>query len=203
MPPMAGRYRALLYLGYGLLAALVAAGALLVITRQPAGLPVQLQNPPTPMPLRVHVAGAVVAPGVYTLAPGSIVQDALAAAGGATGQADLTHLNLAHRLQDGEQVLVPELAPTSAIPSTAAPTASSGVTSTPGPATPSSGNRLNINTASAAELDTLPHVGPALAQRIVDYRTAHGPFRAVEDIMQVSGIGPATFADIKDLITIS
>jgi competence protein ComEA len=192
MPAMTGRYRLLLYTGYVLLVALLATGALLVIARRPAGLPVQLQEPATPLPLRVDVAGAVVAPGVYRLPPGSILQDALAAAGGASPRADLSLLNLAHRLQDGEQVLVPETAPTSQ------PAATGAVGST----TPGAANRININTAGVSELEALPRVGPALAQRIVDYRSAHGPFRAIEDIMQVSGIGPATFAQIKDLITI-
>jgi competence protein ComEA len=199
MRAMTGRYRALLFVGYGLLAALVVTGLLLVITRRPAGLPVQLQTPPTPLPLRVHVTGAVVAPGVYNLPPGSIVQDALAAAGGTTPRANLGTLNLAHRLQDGEQVLVPESAPTSAAVSTSGAVSTSQGNS----ATPDSGNRININTASAAELEALPRVGPALAQRIVDYRVAHGPFRAIEDVMQVSGICPAIFGQIKDLIAVS
>lgn len=201
MPAMTGRFRALLYVGYGLLIALVVTGALLVITRQPAGQPVQLQPPPSPLPVRVHVTGAVTAPGVYSLPPGSIVQDALAAAGGPTPRADLQRLNLAQRLQDGEQVYVPALPPTAApaVPSTAATAVSTGQ---PSPATPASTNRLNINSASVADLVDLPHIGPVLAQRIVDYRSAHGPFRAIEDIMQVSGIGPATFAYIKDLITV-
>jgi competence protein ComEA len=200
MPAMTGRYRAmLLYVGYGLLAALLAAGLLLVVARRPAGLPVQLQDPPSPLPLRVHVTGAVAAPGVYSLPPGSIVQDALAAAGGATARADLGLLNLAHRLQDGEQVLVPELSPTRAAVATGGAVPANSTSSV----TPSSNNQININTATVAELVALPRVGPALAQRIVDYRATHGPFRAVEDIMQVKGIGPATFAQIKDLISVN
>src|SRR5579859_8214310 len=102
MPTMVRRYRAFLFVGYGLLGALLVTGLLLVITRRPAGLPVQLQAPPTPLPLRVHVTGAVNAPGVYDLPPGSIVQDALAAAGGVTARANLgtdrksTRLNSSH-----------------------------------------------------------------------------------------------------------
>jgi competence protein ComEA len=197
MPAMSGRYRTLLFTGYGLLIALVVTGLLLVVTRRPAGVPVQLQAPPTALPLRVHVTGAVASPGVYILPPGSIVQDALAAAGGPTSRANLVTLNLAHRLQDGEQVLVPEAIPTSAALSATAATSPNS--------TASQGNtpRININTATAADLVALPRVGPALAQRIVDYRTLHGPFRAIEDVMQVSGIGPATFAQIKDLISVS
>jgi len=195
--PMVSRFRALLYVGYGMLGALLLAAVLLVITRRPAGTPVQLQAPPTPLPLRVHVTGAVTTPGVYLLPPGSIVQDALAAAGGTTPRASLGSLNLAHKLQDGEQVRVPELAPTA---SATASLAASGPASTAAPAATS---LISINTASAAELTALPRVGPALAQRIVDYRNSHGPFRAIADVMQVSGIGPAIFQQIKDLITIN
>jgi len=198
MPAMTRRYRTLLFMGYGLLTALVVTGLLLIITRRPAGVPVQLQAPPTPQPLRVHVTGAVAVPGVYRLPPGSIVQDALAAAGGATASADVQLLNLAHTLRDGEQVVVPETAPTAA-PTAAKAAATPGQVAQPAP---SAVSRININTASAAELEALPRVGPALAQRIVDYRVAHGQFRAIEDIMQVSGIGPATFGQIKDLISI-
>jgi len=194
--PMVGRFRALLYVGYGMLGALLLTAVLLVITRRPAGTPVQLQTPPTPLPLRVHVTGAVTTPGVYLLPPGSIVQDALAAAGGTTPRASLGSLNLAHKLQDGEQVRVPELAPT------VSATASLNATGPASPAAPAVTALISINTASAAELTALPRVGPALAQRIVDYRNSHGPFRAIADVMQVSGIGPAIFQQIKDLITI-
>ncbi len=198
MLAMTRRYRTLLFMGYGLLGALLVAGLLLILTRRPAGVPVQLQDPPTPQPLRVHVTGAVGTPGVYHLPPGSIVQDALAAAGGPTGQADVQLLNLAHVLHDGEQVVVPAAAPTAASP------AATGVAAAGrGGASATAASLININTATAAELEALPRVGPALAQRIVDYRTAHGQFRAIEDIMLVSGIGPATFDQIKARITIN
>ena len=192
MPAMTRRHGVLLLVGYVLLVALAVMAILLVVTRRPAGLPVQLPEPPTPLPVRVHVTGAVAAPAVYSLPPGSIVQDAIQAAGGATAAADLSRLNLAHRLQDGEQVLVPALAPT------AGPgTPSAGATQGAAP-----GALVNVNTATAAELEVLPRVGPALAQRIVDFRAEHGPFAAPEDLMQVSGIGPAIFEAIKDLITV-
>jgi competence protein ComEA len=195
MPAMTRRYRALLFLGYGLLTVLVVAGLVLIVTRRPAGVPVQLQAPPTPQPLRVHVTGAVVAPGVYRLAPGSIVQDAIAAAGGPTAQANLLLMNLAQVLHDGQQVVVLETPPTSVPASTAAAGQGTSIAT--------AASLIDINTASASELESLPRVGPALAQRIVDYRAAHGRFRAIEDIMLVTGIGPATFDQIKDLITIS
>ena len=198
---MPRRYRQWLVVGYGLLAALLVTGGLLVVTRRPAGLPVQLQAPPTVPPLRVHVAGAVVAPGVYQMAPGSILQDAVAAAGGPTGQADVSLLNLAHLLTDGEQVLVPESAPTAnaaSSPSPGTPTTTTTRTSkAPGAAL------ININVASAAELVALPHIGPALAKRIVDYRSAHGRFRATLDLRLVRGIGPTIFEQIKALITVN
>ena len=122
------------------------------------------------------------------------MQDAITAAGGGAPWADLTHINLAHRLLDGEQIIVPALPP-SAGPGTPAAASSA-------PAAAAATSVVNINTASAIELEALPHVGPALAQRIVDYRSQHGPFAAAEDIMQVSGIGPSIFAAIKDLITV-
>jgi competence protein ComEA len=168
-------------------------GVLLVVTRRTQGFPVQLGEPPTPLPLRVDVEGAIVKPGVYTLPPGSILQDALRAAGGPSAKGDISRLNLAHRLQDGDQVFVPEMA------STAGPSGTSGaIVSGPGVA-----HRININTATAADLDALPHLGPALAQRIVDYRNAHGPFATIADITLVGGIGPGIFAQIKDLITVN
>ena len=102
MPAMIQRQSVWLLVGYVLFAALAVVGVLLVVTSRPAGVPIQLPAPPTPMPVRVHVTGAVAAPGVYSLPPGSIVQDALTAAGGATAAADVNHLNLAHRLLDGE-----------------------------------------------------------------------------------------------------
>ncbi len=191
---MLQRYRpALLFVGYGLVLALVAAGVVLVVTRRAPARPVELAPAPTPLPVRVHVAGAVLAPGVYTLPAGSIVQDAIAAAGGTLAGADLSRLNLARRLQDGEQVLVPQQGQPAAVPPAGATT--SGIAANP--AAP-----ININLASAADLEALPRIGPALAQRIVDYRAAHGPFARVEDLLLVDGIGAATLEEIRPLITV-
>jgi competence protein ComEA len=222
IPAMLSRYQQFLF---GLLLSLLVTGALLVVARRPPGHPVQLLEPPTPLPLRVHVTGAVVHPGVYALPRGSIWQDAINAAGGRTDLGDVSRINLAQSIVDGDQILVPELIP-SATPrlskTTPAPTPLSGAqaavtvgpgtpsptpppTATPAPTTSSAtdaGGKININTATAAELDTLPGIGPTIAQRILDYRTAHGPFANIEDLMNVKGIGPATFDKIKDLITI-
>jgi competence protein ComEA len=200
---------------YGLLLALLVTGLLGVAARRPPGNPVQLLPLPTPYPVRVYVLGAVSKPGVYPLARGSIVQDALSAAGGVTARADVSSLNLAQLLQDGDRVNVPEIPPTPTVTLTPKPTLTVGPgtpsptplpTETPAPAIASTvapaGAKININTATLAELDRLPRIGPAIAQRIIDYRTQNGPFRTIEEIQNVSGIGPATFAQIKDLITV-
>ena len=208
---MLRRYQQLLY---GLLLGLLATGVILVVARRPPGHPVILKEPPTPTLLRVHVLGAVTAPGVYSLPRGSIWQDAIQAAGGATASADLNQINLAQLVADGDQVNLPELLPTATPvpptptlgPSTPSPTpskseaaASSGSGST---TSASTGGVININRATQAELESLPRIGPAIAQRIIDYRTAHGPFAQIDDIQDVKGIGPATFNQIKDLITV-
>ncbi len=165
----------------------------LVRRPHPKGIEVIPPPPtPTPAPLRVYVSGAVRNPDVYLLPPGSIVKDALVAAGGATSQADLDNINLALPLQDGMHVLVPRKGETPAPSSASSPVLN--VTSSTG--------RININTASQEELETLPGIGPSLARRIIQYREANGPFRNIEDILQVKGIGEATFERIKNLITV-
>jgi competence protein ComEA len=148
---------------------------------------------PSASPVLVDVAGWVRRPGVYQLAPDARVIDAIEAAGGARRGAALEALNLAAPLVDGTQILVPKRgqAPAGAAPGT--------VTSGSGTA---GGGLINVNTATAAELETLPGIGEVLAQRIVDYRTEHGPFRSVEDLLDVSGIGEAILGDIRDLVTV-
>lgn len=142
----------------------------------------------------VDVRGAVNQPGVYTLPAGSRVQDALARAGDVTSNADTRTLNLARRLNDGEQLYVPRQGEATSVPPT--PSSRSAPTATRAP------SKININTASVDELDTLPGIGPSLAQRIVDYRTQNGDFKTIEDIKKVRGIGDALFNQIKDLITV-
>ena len=196
MPTLLARARPF---AFGLLVGLLSTGLLWLIAKRPAGKPVTLIPPAptaTPAPLRVHVAGEVAAPGVYELPPGSLVQDAIAAAGGATADGAPGRLNLAAPLADGQQIVVPSTN------STAAP---SSQPLSPDPSTssaPSPTNRLNINTATAAELEALPDIGPVTAARIVEYRTANGPFNTIEEITDVRGIGPVTFDTIKDLITV-
>lgn len=140
----------------------------------------------------VHVAGLVRAPGVYELAGGARVVDAVEAAGGPTGDADLAALNLAALLADGQRIYVPrfgETPPPVAGPDGGTPTAS-------GPAAP-----IDVNVASAAELDDLPGIGPATASAIVAHRDQHGPFASVDDLEAVRGIGPAKLDALRGLVT--
>jgi competence protein ComEA len=124
---------------------------------------------------------------VYTLPADSIVKDAMIAAGGPADDADLDRINLASSVTDGQQIYVPRQGEQS--PPVHPPSAQR-----------SSDLRVNINTADVAALETLPGIGPALAQRILDYRQVHGPFVRAEDIMEVSGIGKATFEKLSDHI---
>ncbi|HXV94108.1 MAG TPA: helix-hairpin-helix domain-containing protein [Pseudonocardia sp.] len=142
----------------------------------------------------VDVAGKVRRPGIVTLPPGSRVVDAIEAAGGARRGVNLTSLNLARVLADGEQVLVGVRAPGGV----AAPAASAG--SAAGGAGP--GRLVNINTAAEPTLEELPGVGPVTAAAIVQWRTDNGPFSAVDELMEVSGIGEATLADMAPFVTL-
>lgn len=175
--------------------------------------------------IRVHVAGAVRKPGVYSLPSWSRVIDAIKKAGGATPQADTDAINLADRLQDAEQLRVPykgrnqpsvEHPPTPeplGDPRTSGghgqgryPFAAGGTTSTAAPlssrgGSTASGGTVNLNTATAEELDSLPGVGPKTAEAIMQFRQEHGAFQRPEDLMNVKGIGPAKFEKMRDRIT--
>ncbi len=173
----------------GLLTGLLAAGLILLIIRPRPRYAIELLPPPTAAPLKVHVAGAVQNPGVVTIAAGTIVEQAIEAAGGATQDADLSRLNLAQQLSDGQQVYVPALVNASV--SEPAPQSDIGNTA-----------RININTANEVQLEQLPGIGPSLATNIVEYREQHGWFQETEELLQVSGIGPAKLDQIADLITL-
>jgi competence protein ComEA len=134
----------------------------------------------------VHVVGQVNNPGLYQLPAGSRIVDAVAAAGGFTATADQTQLNLAQVIEDGQQIVV--------VAQGAVPAFSVGDTAVGGAA---AGSTVDINTADATGLETLDGIGPALAQRIIAYRTTHGGFRTVNDLQNVTGIGPKKFAAIK------
>jgi competence protein ComEA len=195
-----------LYVLIGLMAGFVLAAILLIVTRLPGGQPVTLEPAPTQAPLVIQIIGEVVKPGVYALPDGSRVQDAVDAAGGLLADADSNSINLAARLEDGKQINIPsQNGPVSGASTPSAPTATSApftVVSTLTPTAVSSASLININTATLEQLDTLPDIGPEKAQSIITYRQQHGLFQHIEDIMKVSGIGPATFDKIQSLITV-
>ena len=145
---------------------------------------------PTPASVQglvVHVVGRVAHPGVVTLAAGARVADAVEAAGGLRRDADVTHVNLARPVADGEQILVPRRGEDP-------PPPSSGTSTVPG--------KVDLNAADVAALDALPGIGPVLAQRIVDHREQHGPFPDVASLSDVPGIGPALERRLADLVTV-
>ncbi|WP_346769155.1 helix-hairpin-helix domain-containing protein [Planctomonas sp. JC2975] len=150
---------------------------------------------PTPSALLyVHVLGAVNRPGLYTLAGGSRVVDAIGAAGGMTADAEQSGVNLARLLSDGEQLVVPHVGdPLPAAGTVVGGSASAG-------AVP--GAKVNLNTATEEQLESLPRVGPAMAAKILAWRTQNGRFTSVDDLMNVSGIGQKTFDGLKDMITV-
>jgi competence protein ComEA len=196
--------RDLWLLAFGLVGGLLGAGLLFLAAGRPRGAAVQLSPPPTPAPILVHVSGGVVNPGVYALPLDSRVQDAVQAAGGLAPEAVGASLNLAARVKDGDQLIIPTLKPTSPPASSTAQAGTGGTRFQAPLATdpPGQAGKININLASLEELDTLPGIGPVTARKIIDYRQANGPFQTPEAIMDVSGIGPATFERIKDLITV-
>jgi competence protein ComEA len=174
----------------GILTGLLSAGLLFIFISKPRGKPIELFPPPPPSPLRVHVAGAILHEGVYELPPGSITQQAIDAAGGPTEGAILEALNLAAPLEDGQQIYVPAANSTATASWVAQPTTSKAT-----------GELINVNTATAPELERLPGIGPSIAQKIIDCREEHGPFLAPDDLLLVSGIGPTKLDQIRDLIT--
>lgn len=177
-----------------IVAVAIVAGFVLLLTTQPPPVQITVNPPPptptpipteTPSPLAIYVTGAVFSPQqTVIVAPGSRVADAIDAAGGTTDQADLDRVNLAGVMRDGDQVHVPAIGETA----NAQPTRSGGAV-------------VNVNTATAEELETLPGIGPALSGRIIAYRDEFGAFADAENLMEVSGIGPATIERLGDLIT--
>lgn len=156
-----------------------------IATRTAGSGAVALDRAPARDASLVHVAGAVRHPGVYRLGAGKRVEDAIARAGGATARGDPNAINLAAKVADGQQVLVPRRGAAGAVP---------GVAAAPG--APASAP-VNLNSATAEQLDTLDGVGPATATKILEWRQAHGGFRSVEDLAQVPGIGPKKLAALK------
>ena len=139
--------------------------------------------------LVIDVAGSVRRPGLYRLREGSRIDDAIAAAGGPTAKAQLDTVNLAAPIADGEQIVVPGRGAGGAAP-TASPAAAGSSPSAP----------LDLNTATLEQLESLPGIGPVTAQKILDFRQAHGAFHAVAELEGVPGIGPAHMAQLKGLV---
>lgn len=151
----------------------------------------------------VHVVGAVRRPGVYRLRLGQRVQDAIRRAGGASGATDLQAINLAAKIADGQQIVVPRravggggAAASGGAPGGAAVGGSSGATDA------ARSGPINLNSATAEQLDTLDGVGPATAQKILEYRTQHGGFSSVDDLAQIPGIGPKKLEALKTQVTV-
>jgi len=175
-----------------IIALAIIGSAVLLMASRPQPVKITINPPPptptplatfTPAPIIVYVTGAVAEPGnTITLPPGSRVQDAIDAAGGASENANLEAVNLAGIVRDGDQIHVPEQGIQAVI------------------ATPGGGGLVYINSATVEELDTLPGVGPELAQRILDYRAANGPFANLEALDAVEGIGPSLLEQITPLV---
>ena len=177
----------------------IVGGAVLLIAARPAPVVITINPPPatatpvltaTPGPLTVYVTGAVSKPDVLiTLPAGSRVKDALDAAGGAAANADLERIDLAAPLHDGDHIHVYQIGET-------APVVDSNVT----PETSSTGSVVHVNSATLEQLESLPGIGPALAQRIIDYRTANGPFTSLDSLEQVKGIGDSLIQKLTGLV---
>lgn len=176
-----------------IVAAVVAVFALFRAFDERSAPPIVIDDAAVTLPVVVDVRGAVVAPGVYELAPEARMQDALTAAGGLSESADLSTINRARRLRDGEVVIVAAL-PADGTPASGA--AMAEITEATG------GQKINLNTATVSELVALPGIGDVTAQRIVDFRDEHGPFRAVDDLALVQGISARTIEQLRDLVTI-
>ena len=161
----------------------------------PAGGPSSPSLPVAPpVTVTVHVAGQVASPGVYAVPAGGRVADAVIAAGGTSGEADVEQLNLAARVSDGERIYVPRKG------EAAAP-----VVNGPPGTTPKGGTAagpIDLNTATAEQLEALPGVGPATSKAILAYRTSHGRFRSVTELLEVPGIGPAKLEAMRPLVRV-
>lgn len=189
LPEPNPRFAAVVYL---LLAGLIAGSILLLLNGRPEPVQILIQPPQptatslptgTPSPVTVYVTGAVTKPDqLITLPAGSRVQDVLTAAGGALSSADLERVNLASVLRDGDQIHVPEQAKPVLLP------------------TANTSGIVDVNRATVEELDALPGVGPELAERIVTYREANGPFADLNALDAVEGIGPSILEDIQNFV---
>ena len=179
-----------------LIAAVAAVYAIFQALDERAAPPIVIEDATANLPVVVEVRGEVENPGVVALSPGARLQDAIAAAGGLSKKADLSTLNLARRLRDGELVVVLALPDPDSTP--AVPT--DGVDEATAEDPP---GRININSATLEELDALPSIGEVIAARIIAYREQNGPFRSVDDLIHVQGISDRTIDEFRHLVTTS
>ena len=148
--------------------------------------------------IMVHIDGEVVTPGIISLKAGSRIADAIQACGGTTDISDISKINLAYELKDGQKVYIPSIYDVEDVEYIQNDAGNNVII----PDTSSSSALVNINSATQAELETLPGIGPSTAAKIIDYRNKNGDFKNIEDIMDVSGIGESKFNNIKDYICI-
>jgi len=172
--------KTILNITYGVLIGLLAAGIIWLSVAPPHGEAVTLLPTATPGSIMVYVSGAVATPGLYRIPVGSRVDTVVKAAGGMLAGAEASNINLAATVADGEQVNVPGVVDTSHV----------------------NAGRVNINTATLDQLDSLPGIGPTTAQAILDYRLEHGAFQVIAQIQNVPGIGPSTYTNIENYITV-
>ena len=185
----------------GIVLGLFLSGAIFLIAQPPSGEALVLSPPPTPLTsMVVYITGAVKNPGIYTLPRPGRDTDAVEAAGGLLDTADRSAINLAAKIDDGAKIVVP------AIPADATEDLTGLPQKKPSPTphvTPTVSYPININSADANLLDNLPGIGQTKAIAVVTYRQEHGPFKKIEDIMNVPGIGTGLFNSIKGLITVT
>lgn len=180
-----------------LVAAVAAVYAIFQALDERSAPPIIIEDAAANLPVFVEVRGEVEAPGVFALSPEARLQDAIAAAGGLSREADLSTVNLARRLRDGELVVIPALPSPGSTP--VFPT--DGVDDATAAEDPRA--KININTATAEELEALPSIGDVIAARIIGYREQNGPFRSVDDLIHVQGISDQTIDEFRDLVTTS
>ena len=180
-----------------LVAAVAAVYAIFQALDERSAPPIVIEDASANLPVVVEVRGEVESPGVFAISPGARLQDAIAAAGGLSEGADLSTVNLARRLRDGELVVILALP----VPGSAPVVRAGGVDVAPAAADPRP--RININTASAEELEALPGIGEVIASRIIEYREEHGPFRSVDDLIHVQGISSRAIEEFRDQVTTS
>jgi competence protein ComEA len=186
--------------------AVVAVGALFLVYEDLSAPPIVIADPVAEGPITVAIAGAVNQPGVYEVSGDARVIDVINAAGGVSDDADLAQVNQARRVYDEDLLDIPRQAP---------PTPTPAPVPTTGNAHPvaagaddgasddlNSGGLININTAPVEQLVSLPGIGPAIAERVVDYRTENGPFRAVDELARVNGISSAMVDEFRALVTV-